>query len=386
MNETNVYADGFYTQFAEEGDLMEFLRNRMHHCKWLRKPTKALRLVPMEDEKVKKAYAGLPQYEELLSDTKNHTQLMLKVPGTDFPGEYLPVRDCAIHTILSRAGVKGDGLKRLDRKRYARIVNMCLQTAKGLSLIRLSDGKVAAVHGGDVTDYKILNMEQIFQETIFYLYKNYPGTKYIESSGSYDHSSATAMWELLGNPELVDAYQSALKQYGIKRQVYAPALRLSTSDVAAKSVTISQMLLCDSNNQVINLGDPIRISHSGEANIEYFKKQLDQIYPRYKQAIENLEKLLEIPIVHPVNTMIGLINKLDIGKKIGSEAVDLFVAQNGEVPTNAHEIYYALNEVLFFAACRGSGNAQLLRLEERLMRMLKYDWSEFDVSGTIAWK
>ena len=60
---------------------------------------------------------------------------------------------------------------------------MCLQTAKGLSLIRLSDGKVAAVHGGDMTDYKILNMEQIFQETIFYLYKNYPGTKYIESSG-----------------------------------------------------------------------------------------------------------------------------------------------------------------------------------------------------------
>ena len=386
MNEANVYADGFCTQFAEEGDLMEFLRNRMNHCKWLRKPTKALRLIPMEDEKVMKAYAGLPQYEEILSDTKNHTQLMLKVPGTDFPGEYLPVRDCAIHTILSRAGVKGDGLKRLDRKRYARIVNMCLQTAKGLSLIRLSDGKVAAVHGGDVTDYKILNMEQIFQETIFYLYKNYPGTKYIGSSGSYDHSSATAMWELSRNPELVDAYQSALKQYGIKRQVYAPALRLSTSDVAAKSVTISQMLLCDSNNQVINLGDPIRISHSGEADIEYFKEQLNQIYPRYKQAIENLEKLLEIPIEHPVNTMIGLINKLDIGKKIGSEAVDLFVAQSGEGPTNAHEIYYALNEVLFFAACRGSGNAQLLRLEEKLMRMLKYDWSEFDVSGTVAWK
>ena len=81
MNEANVYADGFCTQFAEEGDLMEFLRNRMNHCKWLRKPTKALRLIPMEDEKVKKAYAGLPQYEEILSDTKNHTQLMLKVPG-----------------------------------------------------------------------------------------------------------------------------------------------------------------------------------------------------------------------------------------------------------------------------------------------------------------
>ena len=57
MNEANVYADGFCTQFAEEGDLMEFLRNRMNHCKWLRKPTKALRLIPMEDEKVKKAYA-----------------------------------------------------------------------------------------------------------------------------------------------------------------------------------------------------------------------------------------------------------------------------------------------------------------------------------------
>ena len=45
MNETNVYADGFCTQFAEERDLMEFLRNRMNHCKWLRKPTKALRQI-----------------------------------------------------------------------------------------------------------------------------------------------------------------------------------------------------------------------------------------------------------------------------------------------------------------------------------------------------
>ena len=99
-----------------------------------------------------------------------------------------------------------------------------------------------------------------------------------------------------------------------------------------------------------------------------------------------MQKLLEIPIEHPVNTMIGIINRYQLGKKIGSNAVELFVAQNGEGPTNAHEIYYGLNELLFFAACRGKDNTQLLKLEEKLMRVIQCDWSEFDVSGTVAWK
>lgn len=380
MNEANVFADDFLRSFAQEGDLMHFLRQRSQTSGWIRKPAKKLRLLPLEEEKVQQTFPEEKDMAEVIDDTMSHTKMMLKVEKG-----YYPVRDCAIHTILTRAGIKGDALKRLSLGNYAKIVNMCLQTARGMALIRLADGKVSAVHGGDASDYRILDMEQIFQETILYLQKNFPGTKYIPESGSYDHSSATAMWELCGKPELLDSYRDALELYGIHRKVYAPALRLSTSDVGAKSVTLHQMLLCDSNSREINLGNPIRLAHSGNADMNEFRKKLDLICIRYQDAIGNLTKLLEIPVRHPINCMIGMMKALKIPRKIGNQAVEIFLAQNGDVPTTAHEIYYALNETVFFAACEGKQGSQLLKLEEQLMRVLQFDWEYYDVAGSVSW-
>ena len=78
-------------------------------------------------------------------------------------GESYPVRDCAIRTILSRAGVNGDGLRKLDKATYAKVVNYCLRVAKGDALIKIADGKVSAVHGGDKHDYCILDMKAMFE-------------------------------------------------------------------------------------------------------------------------------------------------------------------------------------------------------------------------------
>ncbi|MDD3415630.1 MAG: hypothetical protein PHY47_16750 [Lachnospiraceae bacterium] len=205
MSEVRVFADEFQTTFAQENELMRFLRERKESSAWLRKPTRDLRLVAMESEKVQKEVDG--QYdEEVLADTKKHTQLMLRIKEG-----YYPVRQCAIHTILKRAGISGSGLNRLDRKTYARVLNMCLQTAKGESLIRIADEKVSAIHGGDYCDYKILDTETLFRETIGYLEINFYGFSYLPSSGTYDHNVVTAMWELSGNPELIESYQDALE-------------------------------------------------------------------------------------------------------------------------------------------------------------------------------
>ena len=50
MNEARVYADGFERSFAEVKDLLEFLAERGRNSKWIRKPTKNLRLSPLEKE------------------------------------------------------------------------------------------------------------------------------------------------------------------------------------------------------------------------------------------------------------------------------------------------------------------------------------------------
>ena len=140
MKEMNVFADDFLISFAEEGDLLHFLRQRTRTSGWIRQPVKKLRLLRWQ----KKGSADIDQRDgnrKIIDDTMKHTQMMLKIEQG-----YYPVRDCAIHTILTRAGIKGEALKRLSPKNYAKIVNMCLQTAKGKALIRFADGKISAVH------------------------------------------------------------------------------------------------------------------------------------------------------------------------------------------------------------------------------------------------
>lgn len=149
MNEARVYADGFERSFAEVKDLLEFLAERGRNAKWIRKPTNTLRLAPLEKE-AQNLDAADASMEEILEDTEKNTQLVLKMRGESYP-----VRDCAIRTILSRAGVNGDGLRKLDKATYAKVVNYCLRVAKGDALIKIADGKVSAVHGGDKHDYCI---------------------------------------------------------------------------------------------------------------------------------------------------------------------------------------------------------------------------------------
>ena len=151
MNEAMVYADGFERTFAKKEEMLEFLTRRGEASKWIRKPTRLLRLVPLEKE------AGnledSEEMEEIVADTEKNTQLVLKIRGESYP-----VRDCAIKTILSRAGVNGAGLRKLDKATYAKVVNSCLKVANGEALIKVADGKVSAVHGGDTHEYSILDM------------------------------------------------------------------------------------------------------------------------------------------------------------------------------------------------------------------------------------
>ena len=106
MNETMVYADGFEKTFATAEEMLGFLVRREKSSEWIRKPIRALRLVPLEKE-ADNLENGEAEMEEILKDTEKHTRLVLKVRG-----DVYPVRNCAIQTILGRAGIGGDEIGR----------------------------------------------------------------------------------------------------------------------------------------------------------------------------------------------------------------------------------------------------------------------------------
>ena len=49
----------------------------------------------------------------------------------------------------------------------------------------------------------------------------------------------------------------------------------------------------------------------------------------------------------------------------------------------AHDLYYAMNEASFFAACEGMSGQGILKLEEDITKALIKDWKKYDVYGAV---
>ena len=105
-----------------------------------------------------------------------------------------PVRTCAIKSILERAKISGTALNKVEKPVLARILNYCMGVATGSALLRYSEGKISAVHGGDSSEYAILEMSELFEAMADYLKASYPGCQF--AGASYDHSIATAVGEI----------------------------------------------------------------------------------------------------------------------------------------------------------------------------------------------
>lgn len=143
------------------------------------------------------------------------------------------------------------------------------------------------------------------------------------------------------------------------------------------------MMTSKTNNHTISLGSPIKLSHDKGATLQDFRKNLDKIFSRYQEAMNGISSLMDIEIENPVNCLHLVMKEIKISQKIRNEVVEQYVAQYGEDPCTAHDLYYAINEASFFAACEGFSGSRILKLEEDIARTLSMDWKAFDVIGAI---
>ena len=267
--------------------------------------------------------------------------------------------------------------------------------ATGSALLRYSEGKISAVHGGDSSEYAILEMSELFEAMADYLNATYPGCQF--AGASYDHSIATAVWEICQD-SLIETYKEALEAHGIPYDTLKPALRLTSSDVGISGANIYPMLLSGKDEKIITLGSPLKLEHKTGANLEKFKSQLPMIYAQYTLAIGNLTNLLKIEIDNPVNCFLGVCKKIGVTKKLAFHAATLFEGQNGNTPCTAHEIYYGISEVIFMMhVCRimqsimhESGSriavSTLLTLwSENIARAFTVRWLDYDIPEEAKW-
>ena len=98
-------------------------------------------------------------------------------------------------SIESRARIAGSALLDLPKGKLARVLNDCLNVTKGNALVRIHEGKVRAVHGGDPSDYSVLPMPELFEVASIYVAENYDKANLFQN-GLFSHSLAMASWEL----------------------------------------------------------------------------------------------------------------------------------------------------------------------------------------------
>ena len=255
MTESKIYADNFKCSFGNSDQFLDFLKERKEKSLWMKAPSNSLQFKPLEkDSELGSLYMQLYQTNgsaEILVDTMENTSLLLSVNGADYP-----VRSCALKTILERARISGNALGKVSKSVLTQILNYCLDVATGDSLIKVADDKVSAVHGGDPSDYAVLEMLPMFQSVKDFLDDEFPGNSFL--TANYDHSVVTAIWSLDGQAnDLLDTYYQELAANGLSGKVnVTPGLRVTTSDVGVSGANLYPILLNKHGDKIIPLGAP----------------------------------------------------------------------------------------------------------------------------------
>lgn len=393
MNEARIYADNFGAAFSEENGFLKFLQERTDSgcvertCYTSAEESHDLHFLALDDESEESGnYINECMgngTEDIMKDTPENTRhTSVCSCSLQAQDQCYPVRTCAIKSICERAKISGTALNKVEKPVLARILNYCMGVATGSALLRYSEGKISAVHGGDSSEYAILEMSELFEAMADYLKATYSGCQF--AGASYDHSIATAVWEICQD-SLIDTYKEALEDHGIPYDTLKPALRLTSSDVGISGANIYPMLLSGKDEKIITLGSPLKLEHKTGANLEKFKSQLPMIYAQYTLAIGNLMNLLKVEINNPVNCFLGVCKKIGVTKKLAFDAAALFMAQNGNTPCTAHEIYYGISEVIFMMQCAGESGSRIAQMEENIARAFTVRWYDYDIPGEAKW-
>lgn len=384
MTESKIYADNFKCSFGDPEKFMDFLKERKENSLWMTAPSNSLQFRPIEkDTEIGNLYMQVYQSNgrsSILEDTMENTSLLLSVNGENYP-----VRSCALKTILERARISGNALSKVSKAVLTQILNYCMDVATGDSLIKVADDKVSAVHGGDPADYSVLEMLPLFQSVKDFLDAEFPGNCFL--TANYDHSMVTAIWSLNGQAnDLLDTYYQELAARGLYGKVeVTPGLRFTTSDVGMSGANLFPILLKNKSGKIVPLGTPIKTEHSNSMDLEKFEAQLGLLYARFRETLEKHMRLMAIEIRYPKNAMLGVLKHIKAPKKASHEAVDQFMATNGDQPCTAYELYLAMSEVIFMAQCDGASGVRIAQLEECIAKAVHVRWSDYDHPGDFKW-
>ena len=374
--------DNYSTQFSLLPEMQAYHENLRRSSRWERTSVKSLEVAPLD--KTAPLFSDRSGFdaavsEDAIADTAANLGLAVKVDGCWFP-----LRDTAYRSLLDRAKISGTALPKLSREKLTSVLNSCLILHKSDALLLIRDEKVSAAHSGDARDYSVLEIDQLLESLRAKMDERFPDNVF--TGGYSDHSISSASWSLPGQKaELLDAYAKLLTAHGSGTAAakLTPGIRFSTSDTGMASAKISALLLglqCP-----IHIGGMVAIEHRRQSKVPDFVDALDMLFAQFGDSVARLSGLLTIHLDNPVNAMTAVCKKLAMPKKAAIEAIAMFETANGNASASAHDVFMAMQEILFNLKVSGAPESKLLSLQENMARALTLRWSDYDLAKQVSW-
>jgi hypothetical protein len=377
--EQERFQDCYSTTFSSYPAMLGYHESQSESSLWTRCPVKDLYVEPLD---LASPLAANDKFapgisKDAVYDTMANLGLAIRVNG-----EYYPVRETAYRSLLGRAKISGTALPKLKKQELADVLNTCLQLFKRDALVLVRDEKVSAVHSGDDSDYSVLPIDELIKTLQAKLDLRFPGNVFKE--GYSDHSVTSGIWEFPRQKEsLLGAYKKMLSHTGKPHiaDKLIPGIRFTTSDTGVASAKVSALLL--GGEMPIHIGSCISVDHRNHNKIENFERALDQLFAQFGDSIGKLQDLAQVWLSYPVNAMTRICKKLCLPKKAALEAVRMFEASNGGGPATAHDVFMALQEILFNLKAEKTPQSKILLIEESIARTLSMDWEEYDLAKAV---
>ena len=374
--------DGFYTTFGSYPMMRDYHEKQSKDSQWVRCKVNELQIEPL-DANSPLYSCSLPMAPGVTRDAVDDTAENLGL-AMDIDGAIYPIRTTAYKSLLDRAKIGGTVLPKLSRKVLSDVLNECLKLYPSDALILIRDEKVSAVHSGDAVDYSVLPIDELLLTLQNTLDTRFPGNEF--EYGYSDHSLTSASWTMPNQKDdLVGNYAKHLnsigKSYLAKNLV--PGIRFMTSDTGVASAKVSALLM--GGQYPIHIGSCIAVDHRHQSKVEDFTKALDQLFAQFGDSIAKLQKLTEITLTYPVNAMTRICKKLSMPKKAAVGAIQMFEMSYGGGPATAHDVFMAMQEIMFLLKTENTPESKLLFIEENLARTLSFDWEQYDLAKAVSY-
>ena len=376
------YEDSYTIHFRGFTEMILFHSAQSRESQWTRIPVNTLKVEPLFENSLRCGNSSLFPYpisEGAVKDTAKNLGLAL-----DLEGEYYPLRDTAYKSLLDRARISGAALQKLRRDDLSKTLNACLALYKDSALLLFREQKITAVHSGDQKDYSILPINELMESLKTNLDERFPGNMF--DSGYSDHSLTSAAWLLPDQKEdLLGTYRKTLESQG-KGAIAAkltPGIRFSTSDTGIASAKVTALLL--GLPYPINIGGTIATEHRGQKQISDFTDSLNMLFAQFESSVKRLEKLTEMYLDNPINVMTAVCKHLAMPKKAALEAIGMFEMSCGGGAMTAHDVFMAMQEIMFICKTDNVPMNKMLQLEESMARALTVNWSQFDTKKAVNW-